>query len=727
MPYYCSGCPHNTSTKVPKGSTALAGIGCHFMASWMDRDTNDLIQMGGEGVNWAAKSLFLKQKQKHIFQNLGDGTYFHSGSMAIRQSLAAGANISYKILFNDAVAMTGGQPVDGSITVAQMASQLTAEGVKKVVIVSDDPAVIIQTGGYPSGIEVLHRDELDTVQRELRKVVGVSALIYQQGCAAEKRRKRKRGLILDPAKRIFINSSVCEGCGDCGVQSNCLSIAPKETEFGRKRMIDQSSCNKDYSCVKGFCPSFITVEGGQLRKPETISIDGALANLLADLPPPKIDAINRVFDVLVGGVGGTGVVTIGAIITMAAHLEAKGASVLDFMGFAQKGGTVLSYVRLAESPKQLNQVRVDAGAANAAIISDLVVGSDQRSLSVMRGGKTRVAANTHIIPTADFINNRNIDFEAGGRLKAIQQQCGADLVNSLDASLVAQRLLGDVVFSNMLLLGYAWQHGMLPLSKAAIERAITLNAVAVEKNLQAFSLGRAACVDFKLVSELIGLDDKSKRRDQGLVEIVASRSNFLVNYQNQKYADKYANFIANIKKQANLVEAGEKFTLAVAKNLFKLMSYKDEYDVARLHADKEFEQHISKVFDGDFKIKYHLAPPIMNRGLDADGRPRKTVFGGWMKTGFGVLQHFKFLRGTALDIFGVTQERRLERQLILDYLLDIEKLAKELRAENVDQATEIANIPDQIRGFGPVKLLSIEKARNQLAVLKRHFQRDSAT
>ena len=719
IPYFCSGCPHNTSTKVPQGSTALAGIGCHFMASWMDRDTSDLIQMGGEGVNWAAKSMFLKQKQKHIFQNLGDGTYFHSGSMAIRQSLAAGANITYKILFNEAVAMTGGQPLDGSITVAQMASQLTAEGVLKVVIVSDEPQVIIKAGGYPSHIEVFHRDEMDRVQRNLREIVGVTALIYQQGCAAEKRRKRKRGLYPDPAKRIFINQSICEGCGDCGEQSNCLSIVPKETEFGRKRMIDQSSCNKDYSCVKGFCPSFITVEGGQLRKPKTIEIDGALAGLLADLPEPQIEAIGRVHDVLVGGVGGTGVVTIGAIITMAAHLEAKGASVLDFMGFAQKGGTVLSYVRLAESPSQLNQVRVDAGAAHAAIICDLVVGSDQRSLQVMREGKTRVVANTHILPTADFIAQRNINFESHGRVKALQQKCGERQVNSFNASQVAQVILGDVVFSNMLLLGYAWQHGLLPLSATAIERAIELNGVAIEKNLRAFALGRAAGVDLNLVLEVSKQDRELEIKEQTLDQIVARRSELLIDYQNEKYAQSYKIFVSRLQDQINTVQGGEQLLSSVAKNLFKLMAYKDEYEVARLHADKRFEKQIAEAFEGDYKIKYHLAPPIINRGIDADGRPRKTTFGGWMKFGFAALKHLKILRGTPLDVFGFSEERRLERQLIDEYQTDMLEVAEKLNPENIKTAIQIAEIPDQIRGFGPVKLLSIEKTREQLALLKK--------
>ena len=721
IPFFCSGCPHNTSTKVPEGSKAQAGIGCHFMASWMDRDTSGLIQMGGEGVNWVAKSLFLKDKKSHIFQNLGDGTYFHSGSLAIRQSVAAQTNITYKILYNDAVAMTGGQPIDGILSVAQMATQLGAEGVKKVVLVSEDPEALAKRGGYPQGLEFFHRDEMDSVQRSLREIPGVTALIYEQGCAAEKRRKRKRKLYPDPAKRVFINELVCEGCGDCSSQSNCLSIVPNETEFGRKRMIDQSSCNKDYSCVKGFCPSFLTVEGGTLRKPEQRGISQELSTLLEDLPVPEQASIDRVFDLLVGGVGGTGVVTIGAIITMAAHLESKGASVLDFMGFAQKGGTVLSYVRLAPSPLELNQVRIDAGAADAAIICDLVVGTDERALSVMREAHTRVAANTSILPTADFIHNRNIDFQAALRLKTLKDRCGEKLINSFDASLVAERLLGDTVFSNMLLLGFAWQQGMVPLSDKAIIRAIELNGVAIEQNLRAFSLGRAAQQDLKLVYSSAEMLDVGPPKEETLEQLLNKRSEFLIEYQNLAYAKKYTDFVAMISKAGKSIEGGEQLARAVAQNLFKLMAYKDEYEVARLHSSASIEKQIAATFEGDYSIKYHLAPPILNSGLDADGRPKKTTFGSWMGLAFGAMQHFKFLRGTPIDLFGYTQERRMERELITRYQNEISVVVDGLDKDNLDIAIQIASFPDQIRGFGPVKEKSVKQADLELDRLKQAF------
>ncbi|MEQ8751549.1 MAG: 2-oxoacid:acceptor oxidoreductase family protein, partial [Amphiplicatus sp.] len=474
-----------------------------------------------------------------------------------------------------AVAMTGGQPVDGTITVPGIANQLTAEGVKKIVIVSDQPEAIIEAGGLPAGMEVKHRDELDAVQRELREIPGVTALIYEQTCAAEKRRRRKRDDYPDPAKRIFINELVCEGCGDCSKQSNCLSIVPKETEFGRKRKIDQSSCNKDYSCVKGFCPSFVSIEGGELRKPEPAAITAELSASLKSLPEPALPPLGRAYDLLVGGVGGTGVVTIGAIITMAAHLEGKGASVLDFMGFAQKGGTVLSYVRLGANPAALNQVRIDAGEAEAAIICDLVVGTDPRSLAVMRKGKTRAVANMEIIPTADFIRDRNVDFGAHRRLKTLKEACGDDLTSSLDASAVAARLIGDIVYSNMLLLGYAWQRGLVPVSGEALRRAITLNGVSVKKNLEAFELGRTAAIAPEAVERAAGLSAAAPV-ELSLDEFVERRAQFLTDYQNAAYAKDYSDFVIGIAERAKRVPGGEAFARAVARYLFKLMAYKDE-------------------------------------------------------------------------------------------------------------------------------------------------------
>ena len=719
VPYFCSGCPHNTSTKVPEGSRALAGIGCHFMASWMDRKTSDLIQMGGEGVNWASKSMFLSDK--HIFQNLGDGTYYHSGYMAIRQAIAADAHITYKILYNDAVAMTGGQPVDGQLTVPQIAAQLVAEGVRQVAVLSDDPDRTEAYGAYPPRIHVRHRDELDAVQRELREIDGVTALIYDQTCAAEKRRRRKRGTYPDPAKRVFINDLVCEGCGDCSKQSNCLSIVPKETEFGRKRMIDQSSCNKDYSCVKGFCPSFVTVEGGELQRPEPRAFGDELEALLEALPTPTLPHIDRAYDILIGGVGGTGVVTIGAITTMAAHLEGKGASVLDFMGFAQKGGTVLSYVRLGETPDHLNQVRIDTGEAEAVIACDLVVGTDPRALRVMKLGRTRAIANMDIIPTADFVRDRNVDFQSRLRLKTIEKACAAQNVDRIDANTIAGRLMGDLVFSNMLLFGFAWQKGLAPLSFSAIERAIELNGVAVEKNKRAFALGRAAAVNAEIVHKAAGLLDDEEPAET-LDRFIDSRAEFLTAYQNAAYAESYRQFVDTVRAKSDALEGGQAFVRTVARYLFKLMAYKDEYEVARLYTDGSFRKNIANTFTGDYKLKFHLAPPFLNNETDADGRPKKKQFGSWMMPAFAALSRMKFLRGTPFDPFGRTAERKMERQLVVDYRTRIANIADKLTSENLDTAIAIASLPDEIRGYGPVKEEAVVTAEAKLPDLMAAFK-----
>lgn len=724
VPYFCSGCPHNTSTKVPEGSKALAGIGCHFMASWMDRDTSSLIQMGGEGVNWVSKSMFLKDRP-HIFQNLGDGTYCHSGSMAIRQAVAAGANITYKILFNDAVAMTGGQPIDGVLTVPGIANQLKAEGVRKIVIVSDRPDLIIENGGIPADIAVRGREALDEVQRDLREIKGVTALIYEQTCAAEKRRRRKKGDYPDPAKRIFINELVCEGCGDCSKQSNCLSIVPVETEFGRKRKIDQSSCNKDYSCVKGFCPSFVTVEGGELRKPDTKVADAKLAALLKNLPTPSLPQIDRAYDLLVAGVGGTGVVTIGAIVTMAAHLEGKGASVLDFMGFAQKGGSVLSYVRLGEHPGALNQVRIDIGGAEALIACDLVVATDERALAVMQRARTRAVANIDIMPTADFIRDRSVDFAARQRVAALRAACGEDAVETIDATEIALRLLGDTVYSNMFLLGFAWQKGLVPVSEAALARAVELNGVAVARNKDAFDLGRAAAIDPAAVMRSAGLSTE-QAAGQTLESIVARRESFLAAYQDSAYADAYARFVEDIRLKSSAVDANGAFARAVAGNLFKLMSYKDEYEVARLYTDGSFKAKVAAEFSGGFRLKFHMAPPVFNRETDDQGRPKKREFGPWMHGALSLLKRFKFLRGTPLDPFGASEERRLERRLIDRYRARIADVASRLTAENLNTAIEIAAVPDEIRGYGPVKLAAIEKAEKRFQALLRSYNEGRA-
>jgi indolepyruvate ferredoxin oxidoreductase len=717
-PYFCSGCPHNTSTRVPEGSRAIAGIGCHFMATWMKRDTNYLAQMGGEGINWVASSRFVGEK--HVFQNLGDGTYYHSGSLAIRQAIAARANITYKILYNDAVAMTGGQPVDGKLSVPQIVQQVVSEGAQKVVVVTDQPENYDGVE-LPAGVTVHHRSELDTLQRMLRDIPGVTVLVYDQTCAAEKRRRRKKNkpdkiVFPDPARRMVINPAVCEGCGDCGVQSNCLSILPLETELGRKRQIEQSSCNKDYSCVEGFCPSFVSVLGGTLRKPAAVSLSLAdLEQALQRYPLPAPPALDQPFEILVAGVGGTGVVTVGALITMAAHLEGKGASTLDFMGFAQKGGAVLSHVRVAAAPSLLNQVRIDVQQADAVFACDLVVAAMPDSLSVMRRGHTRVVANEHEIPTADFTRDRDATINREGLLEKLASAAGGDRVSLLDAQELAARFLGDPIGGNILLMGYAWQQGLVPVGLPALMRAIELNGVAVDMNKRAFMLGRLAAADQPALAGLAQPNQKVVQlvAPKSLPEIVAFRTEWLSNYQDAAYARAYADAVAAVERREIALEGeGSKRQLskAVARNLFKVMAYKDEYEVARLHAAPEFRERIAAQFDGDYKLAFHLAPPILARRKPGSDVPAKIAVGGWMMTAFGVLAHGKRLRGTPFDIFGYTKERRRERALRDRYLAFVRSLPERLSVGNKPAALKLAQLPDQVRGYGHIKLAAMDAA-----------------
>ncbi len=690
-PYFCSGCPHNTSTKVPAGSKALAGIGCHFMASWMDRDTSSLIQMGGEGVNWAASSRFTGHR--HVFQNLGEGTYYHSGSMAIRQAIAAKANITYKILFNDAVAMTGGQPVDGPVSVHAIAHSVRAEGVSRIALVSDAPTQF-SPADLPAGVTLHPREELDAVQRELREVPGVSVLIYQQTCATEKRRRRKRGTMEDPKRFAYINDLVCEGCGDCSVESNCLSIEPKETPFGRKRQINLSACNKDFSCLNGFCPSFVTVEGATRRTRRPSEID-AVARA-AELPLPAMPSLDRPYDLLVTGVGGTGVITVGALIGMGAHLERRGVSVLDFTGFAQKFGPVLSFIRLAAAPEALHQVRIDQGAADALIGCDLVVSSSPKASGTYRRG-TRAAVNTAEMPTGDVVRFRDADLASPARLHAIGRVIGDDNLATINANALAERLLGDAVYANIIMLGFAWQRGLVPVSLGALLRAIELNGVAVARNKQAFAWGRIAAADPAL---LPGADDAPA--PETLDQVIARRVEFLTAYQNEAYAARYRATIARVRRAEASLNS-EALTEAVARTLFKLMAYKDEYEVARLHMRSGFLDELKREFEDGFSVHYHLAPPFLPSRRDARGRPRKRAFGSWIQMPLAVLARLKPLRGTPFDPFGYNAERRAERALIVWYEGVIARLLDLLDAERLPDLVAIAQAPMEIRGYGPVK------------------------
>jgi indolepyruvate ferredoxin oxidoreductase len=698
-PYFCSGCPHNTSTRVPEGSKALAGIGCHFMASWMDRDTSSLIQMGGEGVNWAASSRFTGHR--HVFQNLGEGTYYHSGSMAIRQAIAARANITYKILFNDAVAMTGGQPVDGPVSVRAIAHSVRAEGVSRIALVSDAPAQF-SPADLPAGVTLHPREEMDAVQRELREVPGVSVLIYQQTCATEKRRRRKRGTMEDPNRFAYINDLVCEGCGDCSVESNCLSVEPKDTPFGRKRRINLSACNKDFSCLNGFCPSFVTVEGATRRKKTASEIDAV--GRAATLPLPEPSSLDRPYDLLVTGVGGTGVITVGALIGMAAHLERRGVSVLDFTGFAQKFGPVLSFIRLAATPDVLNQVRIDQGAADALIGCDLVVSSSPKASGTYRRG-TRAAVNTAEMPTGDVVRFRDADLASPARLRAIRSVIGDDNLATIDANALAERLLGDAVYANIMMLGFAWQRGLVPVSLGALLRAIELNGVAVARNKQAFAWGRIAADD---AASLPKTD--TAPAPETLDQIIARRADFLTAYQDAAYAERYQATVTRVRRAEARLNS-EALTEAVARALFKLMAYKDEYEVARLHMRSGFLGELKREFEDGFRVRYHLAPPFLPSRRDARGRPRKRAFGAWIQTPLAVLARLKWLRGTPFDPFGYSAERIAEREIIVWYEHLVARMLDRLDEVHLPDLVAIAKAPMEIRGYGPVKDAAAAKVK----------------
>jgi indolepyruvate ferredoxin oxidoreductase len=722
-PFFCSGCPHNTSTRVPEGSRAVAGIGCHYMAVWMDRSTVTFSQMGGEGVSWVGQSAFTNDK--HVFANLGDGTYYHSGLLAVRQSIAAKVNVTYKILFNDAVAMTGGQPVDGTLKVPEMTRELDAEGAVKIVVVTDEPEKY-EVAGIASrlakGVTVHHRDDLDAIQKQMREIEGCSVIIYDQTCATEKRRRRKRGTLVDPAKRVIINELVCEGCGDCSVQSNCLSVEPVETEFGRKRRINQNTCNKDYSCVKGFCPSFITVEGGQLKgKKKDAEGNSARPNpfKLPPLPEPALPLAETPWGIVVAGVGGTGVITIGQLLGMAAHLEGKGVVTQDAAGLAQKGGATWSHIQIANRADAILTTKVGTAEADLVIGCDPIVTANKSTLAVMREGRTFVAMNTHGTPTAAFVNNPNWQFPAANCDIAVTTAAGATNTGMLDADALAVQLVGDSLYTNPLMLGYAWQRGKIPLSLAAMLRAIELNNVQVENNKLAFEWGRRAAHDPAAVQALLKpaasqvIEFVKKTVD--LDAMVAKRVEFLTGYQNAAYAQRYQVFVEKVRAAETPLNS-KKLSEAVARYLFKLMAYKDEYEVARLQSDPAFLAGIAAQFEGDYKLKYHLAPPLTAK-KNAAGELQKSTFGQAMLTGFRWLAKLKGLRGTAFDVFGRTEERKTERALIEEYKASIDELLRTLSAENLPLATEIARIPEEIRGYGHVKDRHLAIARPKWAAL----------
>ena len=713
-PYFCSGCPHNTSTRVPEGSRALGGVGCHFMATYMDRGNVTHTHMGGEGANWMGQAPFVETG--HVFQNLGDGTYYHSGLLAIRACVAAGIDITYKILFNDAVAMTGGQPHDGPLDSSAISRQVRAEGVETIWLVTDEPEKYGSAARFAPGTRIAHRRELDRIQRELREVTGVSVLIYDQTCAAEKRRRRKRGAMVDPDRRAFINHRVCEGCGDCNAKSNCLSVLPLDTEYGRKRRIDQSACNKDFSCVEGFCPSFVTVQGAKPRRGGArIEVPAGLT-VLPEPNRPSLDG-GRPFSILVAGVGGTGVVTIGALVTMAAHLEGIAFSTVDQFGMAQKGGAVTSHVRIAARPEDMRAIRLNAGAADLVLGCDSLVASGDLALDVMHPQRTRVIVNTHEQITGQFARNPDLEFPTDSIVGRIRAAAGAGNVQLLDATRIATRLLGDAIGSNLFLLGYAYQQGLVPVSGAAIERAIELNGVAVELNREAFRWGRRAARDLKAVERLAmqGDDGLEPTAPATLDELIERRVADLTAYQNAAWASRYRALVERVREAERAIGAGEALAGAVARYAYKLMAYKDEYEVARLYTDGAFRERLAAAFEGDLRLTFHLAPPVHARRDPVTGQPRKRTFGPWMWRVLGLVAKMRFLRGTVFDPFGHTAERRRERRLIEEYFATVDELLAGLRVENIALAVEIASVPESIRGYGHVKARAVEEAKAEKA------------
>ena len=734
--HYCSGCPHNSSTVVPDGSRALGGIGCHYMVTWMDRKTDTFTQMGGEGVTWCGQAPFTETK--HVFQNLGDGTYFHSGSLAIRQSIAAKVNITYKILYNDAVAMTGGQPVDGTLTVPDIAHQVRSEGVQTIVVLSDDIAKWSRPEIFPEGVEFLDRSELDAVQRRLREVPGVSVIVFDQTCATEKRRRRKRGKMPDPQKRVFINSLVCEGCGDCGKKSFCVSVLPKETEFGRKREIDQSNCNKDYSCVKGFCPSFVTVHGGGLRKKKgKADVDFTM------LPMPSFASdLSQPWNILVTGIGGTGVVTIGALLGMAAHLEGKGGSVLDQTGLAQKGGAVTTHVRIARQPADIHAVRIAAGEADLVLGCDIAVVNDYWALSKIRAGRTMAVRKTFEAMPGTFTTRPDMQFPSQQIVSTVKLAMNGEMPDLVDATDIATALLGDSIATNLFMLGFAWQKGWVPVTLEALMRAIELNGAAIEMNRNAFNWGRMAAHDLPSVLSAAGLggnDDvieikqigdaqvlDDERLSASLDVVINRRVAFLTDYQNAAYAQQYRELVDKVRAaEAQKSPGFTSLTEAVARYAFKLMAYKDEYEVARLYTSGEFEKRIREKFDGDFKVHFHLAPPLFAR-KDEQGQLKKAEYGSWVFGAFRILAKLRGLRGTAFDVFGYTAERKTERQLIADYRASVDEVIARLDHDNHALAVEIATVPEHIRGYGHVKEEHLHKARTKWDELMALWRRPGA-
>ncbi|HFB2048088.1 MAG: indolepyruvate ferredoxin oxidoreductase family protein [Hyphomicrobiaceae bacterium] len=709
--YFCAGCPHNTSTKIPPKARAYAGIGCHYMVQWMDRRTDGFTQMGGEGANWIGEAPF--SKRNHVFQNLGDGTYIHSGSLAIRASVAAGATITYKLLYNNAVAMTGGQILAGKQTPQSVATQLLAEGVKRVDVITDEPQKYGLGSGMPREVMIHHRRKLMLVQKKLAEIPGVTVLIYDQTCASEKRRHRKRYLTSDQNKRAFINPAVCEGCGDCGIKSNCVAILPLETELGRKREIDQSSCNKDFSCIDGFCPSFVTLHGASLKKLNYKATQhDDFSNIMRNLPEPTLPSLEQPYGIIVAGIGGTGVVTISAIIGQAAHIDGKGFGSIDMAGIAQKGGAVTCHLKIANTSKNIKAIRVGLCSADFVLGCDLVVAASSKVLETIRPDSTRALINTYEVTTGDFTQNPLLEVPARTLKKVITKRVGKDKLLLVDSYNYSVKLLGDSIFSNMFLLGMAYQLGDLPVTSTALEKAIELNGTDVSMSTKAFRFGRLAVYDKSVIDRIVQPQNHTDIKSS-LEDIIALRCTLLKEYQNDRLAIKYRNRINWIKKnEAELTPSLTGLAEAVAYSYYKLLAYKDQYEVARLHTNNDFKELLEKKFDRVYKTHFHLALPFsfLWRCKENNDFSYKITFGSWIIPIFRVLTKFKFLRGTAIDIFSYSFERKLERKMIADYEKLLDRLIPKLSPTTHAVITELASLPMSVKGFGCVKFSNYKKA-----------------
>ena len=704
-PYFCSGCPHNTSTKIPENTRAITGISCAYLVQNMERNNEGFTQMGSEGASWVGESVF--SNTDHIFQNMGDGTYIHSGILSIRHAVAAKTKMTFKILYNDAVALTGGQALDGLPTVAQMSRQLESEGVKKIAIITDEPNKYKSRDKFSNNSKVYDRKEIIDVQIKLSQINDTTAIIYDQTCAAEKRRRIKKSILPEPNKKIFINEKVCEGCGDCGIQSNCISIVPVETEYGRKRQIDQSNCNKDYSCVDGFCPSFVSVVGDVKLK--TNVNNSLIERINSTISEPILPEIQQSYGIMIAGIGGTGVVTIGAILATAAQIDGKGSGVLDMTGLAQKGGAVKSFLKIFKDPKEISTIRLSYGDTNLLMGFDLLVANDEEVLKTLDKQKTKSIINSDEIMTGEFTRDKNFFLPFDKMKENLINILGKNNIEFIPSNTIAKKILGDSILSNMFIVGKAYQSGLIPIKAKAIEQAIQLNGVSIEENIQAFRLGRHS---INMKEEILNLIYEKEKVITDFDEKSVDRYNFLIEYQNKKYADKYKELVDYVKKCEEKISVDIKnFSNAVAINYFKLMSYKDEYEVARLYSDNEFINKINETFEGNFKINFHLSPPIFYTQDKVTGRPLKINFGSWIMILFKFISLFKFLRGTYFDLFGYFEERKIERLLINNYKDRILEICSKLTIENYALAVEIASTPDQIRGFGYIKEKNIEIAK----------------